>query len=57
MIRFTCGERKIYSTIKKYQIIMNMIICKKFVLVFKFLLTDFIVKSSLFIVKNSLIFF
>ena len=28
---FTCGESKIYSTIKKSQNMMNMIVCKIFV--------------------------
>ena len=27
MLCFTCGERKIYLTIKKSQKIMNMIVC------------------------------
>ena len=44
--RFTCEERKIYSTIKKSQNIMNMIFCKTFSLIFMSLLTALIVKNS-----------
>ena len=29
-LRFTCGERKIWSAIKNFQKIMNMIVCKIF---------------------------
>ena len=46
MLRFTFGEVKIYSTIKKSQNIMNMICLQNFILIFMSLLTALIVKNS-----------
>ena len=46
MFRFTYGEVKIYSTIKKSQNIMNMICLQNFILIFMSLLTALVVKNS-----------
>ena len=46
MLRFTYGEVKIYSTIKKSQNIMNMICLQNFILIFMSLLTALVVKNS-----------
>ena len=55
MLRFAFGERKICSTIKKSQNIMNMIICNFFFL-FMPLLTDFMVKNSHILARICFIF-
>ena len=46
MLRFTYGEVKIYSTIKKSQNIMNMICLQNFILIFMSLLTALVIKNS-----------
>ena len=47
-LRFTCGGRKIWSTIKKSQNIMNMIVSKIFFFFYMSLLTGLIVKTIIF---------
>ena len=45
-LRFTCGEKKIWSNIKHSQNIMAMIFCNFFVLIFMSLLLFLIVKNN-----------